>query len=175
MAADAEFAELFAARAAAVRRTAYLMCGDWHRAEDLAQTAFAKLYAAWPRLRATGAAEAYLRRTLTSTYLDDSKRRWHGERATETLPETMTSTGADDERVVLLAALAQVPPRQRACVVLRFFDDLSVQDTAAALHCTAGTVKSNTSRGLDALRRILGDSIGDTSTSHVTSTQGAHR
>ena len=136
------------------------MCGDWHRAEDLTQTAFAKLYAAWPRLRDVAAAEAYLRLTLTSTYLDDSKRMWHRERATGELPERQASYDEDD-RLVLLDALAQVPSRQRACVVLRFFDDLSVEDTAAALKCSTGTVKSNTSRGLDALRRILGASMPD--------------
>lgn len=163
MSRDAEFASLFATRVRAVRRTAYLMCGDWHRAEDLAQTAFAKLYAAWPRLRNPAAADAYLRQTLTSTYLDDSRRHWHRERATLTLPEEAASYD-DDDRLVLLAALAQVPARQRACLVLRFFDDLSVEQTAAALQCSAGTVKSNTSRGLDALRRILGDSMPELAT-----------
>jgi RNA polymerase sigma-70 factor (sigma-E family) len=153
-----DFASLFAARVRPMRRTAYLMCGDWHRAEDLTQTAFAKLYAAWPRLRDVAAAEAYLRRTLTSTYLDDSKRMWNRERATGELPERLASYDEDD-RLVLLDALAHVPPRQRACVVLRFFDDLSVEDTAAALRCSTGTVKSNTSRGLDALRRILGPDV----------------
>jgi RNA polymerase sigma-70 factor (sigma-E family) len=166
---DVEFASLFSARVRAVRRTAYLMCGDWHRAEDLAQTAFAKLYAAWPRLRDPAAADAYLRQTLTSTYLDDSRRFWHRERATLTLPERGMSYDGDD-RLVLLAALEQLPPRQRACLVLRFFDDLSVEETAATLSCSPGTVKSNTSRGIDALRRILGDSMPD-----LVTTSGAHR
>jgi RNA polymerase sigma-70 factor (sigma-E family) len=166
---DAEFASLFSARVRAVRRTAYLMCGDWHRAEDLAQTAFAKLYANWPRLRDPAAADAYLRLTLTTTYLDDSRRFWHRERATDELPEHGTSYDEDD-RLMLLDALAQVPPRQRACLVLRYYDDLSVEETATALRCSSGTVKSNTSRGIDALRRILGDSMPD-----VTTMSGATR
>jgi RNA polymerase sigma-70 factor (sigma-E family) len=154
---DAEFAELFAGRARALRRTAFLLCGDWHRAEDLTQTAFAKLYAAWPRLRDPAAAEAYLRLTLTRTFLDDNRRGWRRERATETLPEQPTGGDATDDRIVLMAALAQVSPRQRACVVLRYFDDLSVEDVADALRCSTGTVKSNTARGLDTLRRLLAD------------------
>jgi RNA polymerase sigma-70 factor (sigma-E family) len=164
---DVEFAEFFAARVGALRRTAYLLCGDWHRAEDLTQTAFAKLYAAWPRLRDPGAAEAYLRRTLTHTYLDDNRRSWRREDATDPLPESVAlDTTADDtdERLALLDALATVPPRQRACLVLRFFDDLSVEATAAALDCSAGTVKSNTARGLDALRRVLGADIPEFTT-----------
>ena len=157
MVSDADFAALFAGRARAVRRTAYLLCGDWHRAEDLTQTAFAKLYAAWPRLREPAAAEAYLRLTLTRTYLDDNRRGWRREQATEVVPETSTAADSADDRIVLMAALARVAPRQRACVVLRYFDDLSVEDVAEALGCTTGTVKSNTARGLDTLRRLLAD------------------
>lgn len=156
---DADFAELFAGRAAALRRTAYLLCGDWHRAEDLTQTAFAKLYAAWPRLRDHGAAEAYLRQTLTRTYIDDNKRAWRRESATEPLPDTPVAPVDTDDRMVLLGALARVAPRQRACLVLRFFDDLSVDATADVLGCSVGTVKSNTARGLDTLRRILGEAV----------------
>lgn len=168
MVTDSAFTELFAARGATVRRTAFLMCGDWHRAEDLTQTAFAKLYAAWPRLRDPGAAEAYLRQTLTRTYLDDSKRAWKRERATDPLPEPPIATADRDDRIVLLDALSHVPPRQRACLVLRYFDDLSVEATAEVLGCNTGTVKSNTSRGLSALRRILGDPLRE-----LASTTGA--
>jgi RNA polymerase sigma-70 factor (sigma-E family) len=157
VASDDAFAALFAGRAAALRRTAYLLCGNWYRAEDLTQTAFAKLYAAWPRLRDEAAAEAYLRRTLLRTYLDDNRRAWRGERPTETLPETAVVESSPDDRLVLLDALAQVAPRQRACLVLRYFDDLSVEDTAEVLGCSTGTVKSNTSRGIDTLRRLIGD------------------
>jgi RNA polymerase sigma-70 factor (sigma-E family) len=157
MTADDEFAALFAGRAAAVRRTAFLLCGDWQRAEDLTQTAFARLYAAWPRLRDHGAAEAYLRRTLVRAHVDETRRPWRRERFAATVPEVAVPAGTTDERLVLLAALARVPRRQRACLVLRYFADCSVDDTAAALGCSTGTVKSNTARGLDALRAALGD------------------
>jgi RNA polymerase sigma-70 factor (sigma-E family) len=157
---DTAFAELFAARATALRRTAYLLCGDWHRAEDLTQTAFAKVYAAWPRLRDKGAVDAYLRQTLTRVYLDEYRRLWRREQSTANVPDvvTMPADPADD-RLVLLTALATVPPKQRACLVLRYFEDYSVEQTAHALDCSTGTVKSNTARGLDALRRTLGDAL----------------
>lgn len=161
MADDGAFAALFSARGAAVRRTAYLLCGDWHRAEDLTQTAFAKVYAAWPRLREPRAAEAYLRQTLTRAYLDDNKRGWRREVATESVPEHVHLPGGPEDRLVLLDALAQVPPRQRACLVLRFYDDMSVESTADALGCSVGTVKSNTARGIEALRRIVGARVDD--------------
>lgn len=154
---DAEFAALFAGRATAVRRTAYLLCGDWAQAEDLTQTAFVKLYVAWPRLRDAGAAEAYLRRILARSYVDHSRRPWRREHAAAELPEVAAYDAATDDRTVLLAALARVPRRQRACLVLRYFADCSVEDTATALGCGTGTVKSNTARGLDALRAALGD------------------
>ena len=158
-----EFGTLFATRAAPLRRTAYLLCGDWHKAEDLVQTSFARLYAAWPRVRDPQALDAYLRRTLLHAHLDDSRRRWRGETPTEVLPETAVpeADGATEDRMVLLAALAQVPPRQRACLVLRYFDDCSVEDTATALGCSEGTVKSNTARGLTALRAALGSALAD--------------
>ena len=161
-----EFGELFASKAAPLRRTAYLLCGDWHRAEDLVQTSFARMYAAWPRVRDPQALEAYLRRTLLHAHLDESRRRWRGETPTAVLPET-EAPGADSEtedRMVLLAALAQVPPRQRACLVLRYFDDCSVEETARALGCSEGTVKSNTARGLTALRAALGSALAGSGT-----------
>jgi RNA polymerase sigma-70 factor (sigma-E family) len=158
---EAQFAALFAGRARAVRRTAYLLCGDWHRAEDLTQTAFAKLYAAWPRLRDAGAAEAYLRRTLTRTFLDDNKRAWRRERATDVMPEPPAGADGTDDRLLLMAALTQLPPRQRACVVLRYFDDLAVEDVADLLRCSTGTVKSNTARGIDRLRHLLAEQPDD--------------
>lgn len=156
-----EFGALFAARAGALRRTAYLLSGDWHKAEDLVQTAFVRTYAAWPRVRDPGALEAYLRRTLLRAHLDETRRRWRGELATEHLPEVADRSagdraeGATEDRIVLLAGLATIPPRQRACLVLRYFDDCSVEDTARALDCSEGTVKSNTARGLVALRKAL--------------------
>ncbi|RJK97749.1 SigE family RNA polymerase sigma factor [Vallicoccus soli] len=162
---DRAFAELFGGRAVALRRVAYLLCGDWHRAEDLTQTAFAKVYAAWPRLVDLGTAEDYLRRTLVNAFLDEQRRAWRRERATAELPELPHHDHrSTDDRLLLVAALGAVPPRQRACLVLRFFEDCSVERTAALLGCSTGTVKSNTARGLDSLRRALDGALDD----HVT-------
>src|SRR5262249_18069398 len=132
---ELDFAEVFATRARHVRRTAYLLCGDWNRAEDLTQTTFAKFYAARHRVRGAGAVDAYLRQTLTRTYIDDSRRLWRRERPAAELSDMAGAAGSagrvegTDDRVTLLAALAHVPPRQRACLVLRFFDDYSVAET----------------------------------------------
>jgi RNA polymerase sigma-70 factor (sigma-E family) len=149
--ADAAFALIFGERAPRLRRTAFLLCGDWHQADDLVQTTFTKLYTA--RLRDPLALDAWLRTTLTRAWLDETRRPWRRERPTADLPEHPAPE--QDDRLALLATLAAIPPRQRACLVLRFFDDLDVESTAAALGCSAGTVKSNTARGLVALRRVL--------------------
>jgi RNA polymerase sigma-70 factor (sigma-E family) len=161
MVTDAGFAELFTSRAVALRRTAYLLCGDWHRAEDLTQTAFAKCFAAWGRLREPAAAEAYLRSTLMNAFLDDNKRGWRREHATAELPERIAPAADTESRMVVLAALAAVPPRQRACLVLRFYDDLSVAEVAAALGCSEGTVKSQTARGLETLQAAFARETND--------------
>jgi RNA polymerase sigma-70 factor (sigma-E family) len=154
---DSEFAEYVDARALVMRRTAYLLCGDWDRAEDLVQTALTKLYVAWPRLYRDGQVDAYARKVLVRTSIDES-RRAHRRRETtvESMPETSTSFGAPDDRLDVSAALAKLPPGQRAVVVLRYWDDQSVADTARLLGRTEGTVKSQTSKGLAALRALLG-------------------
>jgi RNA polymerase sigma-70 factor (sigma-E family) len=148
-----EFRELYAARAPALRRTAFLLCGDWHQAEDLVQVAFAKLYASWKRVDHP---VSWLRQVLVRTWVDETRRPHRRERPTAALPDSAEHEGSSTEdRELLRAALAGVPPRQRACLVLRFFEDLSVTDTARALGCSENTVKSQTSRGLDALREVL--------------------
>lgn len=160
MSPDAVFVALYERRARDMRRVAYLLCGDWVLAEDLTQTAFAKLYASWSRLRDPVAAEAFLRTTLTRTYIDASRRAWRREQPTLVLPDHAgPRDDGPDDRLMLFGALAEVPARQRACLVLRYYLDCSVEDTAAALGCSTGTVKSNTARGLDALRRVLGDEL----------------
>lgn len=157
---EQEFAEYFAARLDSVRRTAYLLCGDWHRADDLAQTAFVALHRRWNRIRDRGATDAYVRKTLVRASIDESRRPWRRERPLDQLPEPQPSGQRLDEQVALradlLAGLAQVPPKQRAVLVLRYFEDLSVEETAAALGCRTGTVKSQAARGLATLRTRLG-------------------
>ncbi|WP_086827684.1 MULTISPECIES: SigE family RNA polymerase sigma factor [Allokutzneria] len=162
---EQEFAEYFVARREAVRRTAYLLCGDWHRADDLAQTAFVALHRRWKKVRDKGALDAYVRRTLVRASIDESRRPWRRERTVEEFPDAPVTDAEVGESVAtretLLAGLAKVPPRQRAVLVLRFLEGLDVAATAAALKCTEGTVKSQTARGLEALRTSLGDALDD--------------
>jgi RNA polymerase sigma-70 factor (sigma-E family) len=162
---EQDFAEYFAARRDAVRRSAYLLCGDWHRADDFAQTAFVALHRRWRKIRDRGALDAYVRRTLVRAVIDESRRPWRRERFVDELPETPGDTGELGDSVAtrsaLLDGLRAVPPRQRAVLVLRFLEGLDVAATARALKCSEGTVKSQTARGLTALREALGDTIDD--------------
>jgi RNA polymerase sigma-70 factor (sigma-E family) len=155
---DTEFAEYFASRAAVMRNTAYLLCHDWHLAEDLTQTAFTKLYLGWSRISRRDTLDNYTRTVLVRAFLDERRRPWRRERAIDPDGEVFDVAAHDPEvaeRLALQAALARVPPRQRAALVLRFFADLSVEETAQILGCSSGTVKSQTARGLDKLRMHL--------------------
>lgn len=162
---EQDFAEYFAARRDAVRRSAYLLCGDWHRADDLAQIAFVALHRRWRKIRDRGALDAYVRRTLVRAVIDESRRPWRRERFVEELPETPNTGGEIGDSVAtrsaLLDGLRAVPPRQRAVLVLRFLEGLDVAATAETLKCSQGTVKSQTARGLTALREALGDTLDD--------------
>jgi RNA polymerase sigma-70 factor (sigma-E family) len=156
-----QFADFFTARRDQVRRTAFLMCGDWHWADDLTQTAFIKLAAGWRRVRDPQALDAYVRTCLVRAYLADLRRVWRRrERSYADPPDTPI---ADDDaetitrRLLFAAALQQLPPRQRVTLVCRFYQGLDVAETATALGCSEGTVKSQTARGLAALRRLLGN------------------
>jgi RNA polymerase sigma-70 factor (sigma-E family) len=154
---DEGFAAYFASRSGAMRGTAYLLCGDWHRAEDLVQNAFVKLYRSWNRIAEHQKLDAYTRRILVRTFLDENRRGFfHRERPTaEHTDRAVPPVSGVEDRMVLLRALADVPPRQRAALVLRFWEDLSVEETAKALGCTAGTVKSQVARGLAAMRDVV--------------------
>lgn len=153
---ETAYVDYVTARRAHLRRVAYALCGDWHHADDLLQTALVKLYVAWPRVRRTGAEDAYVRRILVRTSIDESRRPWRRERATDVLPEHPAAepTGVED-RSELFDALQDLPPQQRATVLLRHWLGLSVAETAAELGINEGTVKSHTSRGLAALRLTL--------------------
>ncbi|NUT95440.1 MAG: SigE family RNA polymerase sigma factor [Saccharothrix sp.] len=153
---DREFAEFVAARALVLRRTAYLLCGDWHRAEDLVQTALTKLYVAWPRVRKDGAVDAYARKTLVRASIDESRRGFRSrETVVERLPDTPVS-GAAPADLDVREALAALPKGQRAVVVLRYWEDLSITETARLLGRSEGTVKSQAAKGLATLRELLG-------------------
>jgi RNA polymerase sigma-70 factor (sigma-E family) len=154
---DQEFAEFFSARFEGARRIAYAMCGSWPDAEEIAQSAFVKMYARWPKIRIE-TVDAYLRTVLTRVFLDTKRRGRAREQVVAELPETIAPPDAGPaERLALRAALLTVPPGQRAVLVLRFVADLSIPQVAEILGCTAGTVKSQTARGLAALRVAYGN------------------
>ncbi|GAA0583695.1 SigE family RNA polymerase sigma factor [Kribbella sandramycini] len=154
---DAAFEAYFAARSDAMRGTAYLLCGDWHRAEDLVQQTFTKLYLAWNRIQRHESMDNYTRQTLVRTFLSERRRGWFRFESVGASPSDRPApaSGLADERMILQEALLQVPPRQRAVLVLRYWEDASVEQTAALLDCSVGNVKSQASRGLQTLRGLL--------------------
>ena len=164
---DAEFGEFLDSRAAVMRRTAYLLCGgDWHRAEDLVQVTLTKIYVAWPRIRREGSVDAYSRKIMVRTAIDESRRAYRRrESVVEDLPETpatlATPPAGVEDAVDVRRALAQLPAGQRAVVVLRYWEDLSVTETAQALGKSEGTIKSQAAKGLASLRRLLGVDLSE--------------
>jgi RNA polymerase sigma-70 factor (sigma-E family) len=148
-----QFGAFVHARSAALLRTGYLLTRDWGLAEDLLQTALAKARLAWGRIH--GDPDPYVRRILVTTATSGWRRRWRGELPTAALPETPTaSTAVQDmaERDEMWQALGRLTARQRAVVVLRYYEDLTEQQTAQVLGCSLGTVKSQTSKALARLR-----------------------
>lgn len=152
------FSQFVAARSNALHRTAFLLVGDRGLAQDVLQEALTKTWAAWGRIREPAKAEAYCRRVLTHTAISWYRRKsWAGERPSEELPEL--SSGSHEHHVTesdqLRRALQSLPPRQRAAVVCRFYDDLSEAETARVMGCAIGTVKSQVNAGLKRLRTLL--------------------
>ncbi|MGY1748380.1 SigE family RNA polymerase sigma factor [Modestobacter sp. SYSU DS0511] len=155
---DEAFAAFVTSSRGDLLRTATLLAaGDRHMAEDLVQVCLTRLHLAWSRLRAPEARYAHARRVLVNALIDETRRPWRRrEQPRAELPDTAAPTGspADDERLARLRpALEQLPPRMRAAVVFRHLHELSVAETADVLSCSQGTVKSQTARGLDQLRR----------------------
>jgi RNA polymerase sigma-70 factor (sigma-E family) len=153
---DAEFTEYVAARLTALRRVAYLLCWDWDRADDLVQGAITKLYVHWGRVRALDHADSYAKVILVREFLSDRRSGW-ARRVTlgAEVPDVPAVAADHDAALDVRSALAELPPGQRATIVLRFYCDLSVDQSAQVLGCSAGTVKSQTAKGLDSLRRAL--------------------
>ena len=170
---DEEFLRFAAGYGGQMRRTAYLLSGDWHRAADITQEALIRLYVGWPRLDPAAGLRAYARRAVVSVLVDSSRKRSSGEQPSAELPEGSVedATGNVADRLLLVEALAELPPRQRACVVLRFYEDLSVEEVAVALGCRSGTVTSQTARGLAALREAFQRRGGDLVLGQDTSTE----
>lgn len=152
--ASPDFESFAAARWPRLLRTAYLLTGDHHEAEDLVQVTLAKLYPAWPRVRGLDEPDAYVRRALVNNNLSRFRKRRVVQLLTPRLPERAQEGGAarTEERSLLLEALGALPPRQRAVVVLRYWEDLSEQQAAEVLGCSPGNVKSQAGQGLRKLR-----------------------
>jgi RNA polymerase sigma-70 factor (sigma-E family) len=159
--AEEEFVEFADAASLPLRRTAFLLCSNWHTAEDLAQTTLAKMFVSWRTIKRRGVvhAYAYAKRTLVNTYLDDRRLKRSGEILTDRIPERAAEAQALETQLVVRAALATLPPRARAVVVLRYWEDMSVEQVADVLGCSPGTVKSHTARALVRLHAVLGEAM----------------
>jgi RNA polymerase sigma-70 factor (sigma-E family) len=167
---DEEFTSYVTQRRLQLFRTACLLCGDPHQAEDIVQDALARLYAAWPRASRADNIDAYARRTIINSHLNQVRRPWRRERVAAAVGDGPAAPHMPAEDLqVMWAALRNLPLGQRKVVVLRHYLGLSVEETAADLGISTGTVKSQTSDALAALRRALADEFGAT----VTEGEGA--
>lgn len=145
---DEEFTEYAAARMGALRRVAYLLCQDWQRADDLVQATLTRLFVRWERARAVENADAYARAILVREFPAEQRSGWARRVSLSgAVPEAVASGGDPDGALDVRRALARLPARQRATLVLRFYCDLNVDQTAVLLGCTPGTVKSQTAKG----------------------------
>ncbi|MFB7948529.1 SigE family RNA polymerase sigma factor [Kitasatospora phosalacinea] len=158
-----EFEQFASSRAHRLFQVAYLMCGDWHQAQDLVQTTLAKMFSVWGRLQRGGGddgptIDAYARKVLLRNYLSQKRLRKSSEIVTTDLPEQSSAPSDGGElRLVMVAALKQLPPRNRAVVVLRYLEDHSIEAVADMLGISPGAVKSLNFRSLAKLREILGE------------------
>jgi RNA polymerase sigma-70 factor (sigma-E family) len=153
------FHEFAAARSASLFRTACLLCDDWHLAEDLVQTTLGKLYASWRRVQRAENPAAYARKVLLRTYLSHARKRSSGETPRERLPD-IAAAGSDQAlRLTLLHALAQLSVQDRAVLVLRYWEDQSVEEVASLLRLSSGAVRNRSMRALGRLREALGDEL----------------
>lgn len=156
---EQQYTEYVTARMPALRRIAYQLCGDTHRADDIVQNAITRLYVHWRKASAADNIDAYVRKIVVRTFLNEQRTSWLARvRLASQTPDQPAAPGPDVETSqVLRAALARMPPKQRAVLVLRFLHDLPVAEVANMLGCSPGNVKSQTSHGLAALRKHLGD------------------
>jgi RNA polymerase sigma-70 factor (sigma-E family) len=157
---EEEYAEYAADALVRLKRIAYLLCHDWHRAEDLTQTALTRLYVHWRRASAAENLDAYVGAILMNTYLSEQRTAWwkrtHVESDVgELLPVAVRDSAPVEDLLDLRAALRTLSPGRRAIVVLRYYCDYSIEQTAQILGCSIGTVKSQTSRALGQLRVVL--------------------
>jgi RNA polymerase sigma-70 factor (sigma-E family) len=163
MAGTGDFEEFARARATHLYRSAWLLCGDAHRAEDLVQETLAKVYVRWHRRLAKPIDNpaGYAHTTLVRTFISAQRRRHSHERPVEVLPDPGTDDGDVAVRIALAEALDQLGTLDRAVLVLRYLDDVSVADTALQLGLSPGAVRNRTLRALERVRRVLGPSLRD--------------
>ncbi|RHW28752.1 SigE family RNA polymerase sigma factor [Nocardioides immobilis] len=168
MSNDEDFAEFVGARWTSLYRLAYLLAASPTGAEDLLQTTLEKAYVSWGRIGRMDHPEAYVRRMLANTLVSSRRRAWIGEQPTRDLPEVPRESdeGSVLDRSLLWPLVCALPARQRAVIVLRYYEDLSEAEIAGALGCAPGTVKSQSSSAMKALRRALaasgvGEEVGE--------------
>jgi RNA polymerase sigma-70 factor (sigma-E family) len=152
---EAECVAYVRARLEWLRRLAYLMCQDWDRADDIAQTTITKIYVNWRRVRDSDNPDAYSRTILVRVFLADRRSAWSRVRLDAEVPDPPPRYQEESLDVDVRAAVKALPPRQRATLVLRYFCDMSVAETAEVLGCTEGTVKSQSAKAFAAMRAIL--------------------
>jgi RNA polymerase sigma-70 factor (sigma-E family) len=153
---DVDFTAFVESSVPALRRLAYMLCHDWHNADDLVQATVTRLYVRWAKAAAADNLEAYVRTMLFREFLHERRTNWarRVDLTSELSPRPATATD-HDSAMDIEAAIRGLPPRQRAVLVLRFHCDLSVEQAAAMLGCSQGNIKSQTARALAALRRSL--------------------
>jgi RNA polymerase sigma-70 factor (sigma-E family) len=168
---DDEFTRFAAAAIGPLRRVAYLLCQDWQRADDLVQVAITRLYIRWERVQAMEHPDAYARAILIREFLGERRSGWARRVVLGAAVPDTAGPGHDSETALdMRTALRSLPPRQRATIVLRYYCDLNVEQTAQQLDCSPGTVKSQTAKALDALRGRL--TAAPTANAQPTATAG---
>jgi len=173
---DDEFTEFVSARLGILRRVAYLLCQDWQRSDDLVQAALSKLCQHWYRAAAADSTDAYVRAILVREFVRGRRTAWAQRvRVTDQPPEIRAPVADLDALLDLQAAMTVLAPRQRAVLVLRYYCDLDVTQTAQALGCTPGTIKSQTAKALSTLRRTLAHSPEPATTAQPVTAQPAGR
>ncbi|MGH8829066.1 MAG: SigE family RNA polymerase sigma factor [Jiangellaceae bacterium] len=158
-----DFREFAVARSGPLFRTAWLLTGDWHLSQDLVQETLGRMYVAWRGISRIDDPAAYARTVLVRTFISHRRRRSSAERPTDEMPEQASHDSDSALRLTLMAGLSDLDPKDRAVLVLRYWEDRSVDETAAELRISAGAVKSRSFRALERLRAVLGGYTGDLS------------
>jgi len=172
---DVGFTDYMSARMPSLRRLALLLCQDWHRADDLLQAAMTKTFVHWSKAAGAENTDAYVRAILVREFVQERRSGWARRVSLTDRPIEAAAASADhDGALDLRAAVAALPPRQRAVLVLRYYCDLNVDQVAEVLGCSPGTVKSQTARALGSVRRALGPALADGPDSQPPTRVGHH-